>query len=397
MTGFSIPFNKPSIVGKEFEYLADAVQRGQLSGDGHYTRLCSTLLQQLTETPTALLTHSCTAALEMAAILCDLGPGDEVIMPSFTFVSTANAVALRGAVPVFVDIDPETLNIDPTCVRAAITLRTKAIFAVHYAGFPADMDALAKIAREHNLLLIEDAAQALGSTYKGRPAGSLGDMATFSFHETKNTISGEGGALTINRPELIERAEIIREKGTNRSRFLRGQVDKYIWVDIGSSFLPGELIAAFLYAQLEKADMIKSRRLALFDRYIEAFAGIAVQGRAQLPHIPQYTVGNGHMFYLMLQDQRDRDGFIDHMREAGINAVFHYVPLHTSPAGRKLGCFTKELPVTDEVSARLVRLPMFFALQEQIEEVITVAMSYLDDNHRAGIVHSYTGLAKAVF
>jgi dTDP-4-amino-4,6-dideoxygalactose transaminase len=262
MSGFEIPFNRPSVVGQEFAYVEDAIRRGQLSGDGHYTRACNALIEELTGSETALLTHSCTAALEMAAILCDLGPGDEVIMPSFTFVSTANAVVLRGAVPVFVDIDANTLNIDPTKVRSAITEKTKAIFAVHYAGYPADMDLLMEIARVHDLLVVEDAAQALGSTYKERLAGSLGDMAAFSFHETKNVISGEGGALTINRPELVERAEIIREKGTNRSRFLRGRVDKYTWVDLGSSFLPGELVSAFLYAQLEQSDAILARRKA---------------------------------------------------------------------------------------------------------------------------------------
>ena len=280
----SIPFNRPSLVGQELAFLEEALERGQLSGDGHFTRLCSARISELTASSAALLTHSCTAALEMAAILCDLQPGDEVIMPSFTFVSTANAVALRGAVPVFVDIDPRSLNIDPDRVEAAISPKTRAIFPVHYAGFPADMDRLEEIARAHGLMLVEDAAQALGSTYKGRPAGSLGDLAAFSFHETKNLISGEGGALTVNRPDLVERAEIIREKGTNRSRFLRGQVDKYTWVDIGSSFLPGELIAAFLYGQLEQEETIRRTRLSLFDRYETGFAD-AAQRELSLIHI----------------------------------------------------------------------------------------------------------------
>lgn len=379
MTSGTTPFNKPSLVGREIAYLQEAIDRGQLSGDGHFTRLSNARIAEMTGARCALLTHSCTAALEMAAILCDLEPGDEVIMPSFTFVSTANAVALRGAVPVFVDIDAQTLNMDPEKTAAAVTDRTKAIFAVHYAGFPADMDALAVIARDHDLLLVEDAAQALGSTYKGRPAGSLGDMAAFSFHETKNIISGEGGALTLMRPDLVERAEIIREKGTNRSRFLRGQVDKYTWVDIGSSFLPGELVAAFLYGQLEQAEAIKLRRLTLFDRYAEAFADLAGAGRVRLPVAPPDTTGNGHMFYLLLRDIEDRDAFIAHMRAAGIITPFHYVPLHSAPAGRKHARFIGNgLPVTDDISARLVRLPLFYGLEDGIEGVIEVAQRYFE-------------------
>jgi len=374
----TIPFNKPSIVGEELRYLQEAIARGQLSGDGHFTKACNTKIAEMTGARAALLTHSCTAALEMAAILCDLAPGDEVIMPSFTFVSTANAVALRGAVPVFVDIDPQTLNIDPEQAERAVTDRTRAIFAVHYAGFPADMDALARIAQEHDLFLVEDAAQALGSTYKGRKAGSLGDMAAFSFHETKNIISGEGGALTLMRPDLIERAEIIREKGTNRSLFLRGQVDKYTWVDIGSSFLPGELVAAFLYGQLEQAGEIAERRLWLFNRYAEAFADLADAGRVGLPHAPEVTTGNGHMFYLLMRDLDDRQAFIGHMRAAGILAPFHYVPLHSAPAGQRHARFHGNgLPVTDSISSRLVRLPLFYALGEGIEDVITTARAYL--------------------
>ncbi len=378
MSAGTTPFNKPSLVGKEIAYLQEAIERGQLSGDGHFTRACNARIAGMTGAKSALLTHSCTAALEMAAILCDLGPGDEVIMPSFTFVSTANAVALRGAVPVFVDIDAQTLNMDPEKVAAAVTAQTRAIFAVHYAGFPADMDALAVLARDHGLLLVEDAAQALGSTYKGRPAGSLGDMAAFSFHETKNIISGEGGALTLMRPDLVERAEIIREKGTDRSRFLRGQVDKYTWVDIGSSFLPGELVAAFLYGQLEQAEAIRTRRLALFDRYRAAFAELAAAGRVCLPVTPPGTTGNGHMFYLLLRDLGDRDAFIAHMRAAGITTPFHYVPLHSAPAGRKHARFIGNgLPVTDDIAARLVRLPLFYGLEEGVEGVIAAAREYL--------------------
>lgn len=372
-----IPFNKPAIINDELQRITAAIGHGQLSGDGVFTRACNKRIVELTGAEAALLTHSCTAALEMAAILCDLGPGDEVIMPSFTFVSTANAVVLRGAQPVFVDIDPLTLNIDPAAVERAITPRSRAIFAVHYAGFPVDMDRLSRIARDHGLILVEDAAQALGSTWRGRPAGSLGDIAAFSFHETKNIISGEGGALTLMRRDLVERAEIIREKGTDRSRFLRGQVDKYTWVDIGSSFLPGELIAAFLDAQLAQAEAIKLRRVAMFDRYAQAFADLAAEGRVRLPHVLEGAVGNGHMFYLMMRDIEDRDAFIAYMGAQGITTPFHYVPLHSAPAGRRYGRASGELPVTDDTSARLVRLPMFWALGDDIERVIDVARTAL--------------------
>ncbi len=373
-----IPFNRPSILGRELANVQTAVELGQLSGDGTFTRACNQRIVALTGAKAALLTHSCTAALEMAALLCNLVPGDEVIMPSFTFVSTANAVALRGAVPVFVDIDPHSLNIDPEAAARAVTARTKAIFAVHYAGYPAAMDRLAQVARDHNLLLVEDAAQALGSTLHGQPAGSLGDMAAFSFHETKNIVSGEGGALTLMRPELIERAEIIREKGTNRSRFLRGQVDKYTWVDLGSSFLPGELIAAFLAAQLDEAETIRAKRLALFARYAAGFADLEATGRVRLPHPPEGVTGNGHMFYLLLRDIDDRDGFIAHMRAAGIVTPFHYVPLHSAPAGLRYGRAEGKLGVTDDISARLVRLPMFWALNDtSVDQVIAKARHWL--------------------
>lgn len=379
-----IPFNRPSILGSELQNVQAAVDLGQLSGDGAFTRTCNQRIAMMTGSKAALLTHSCTAALEMAALLCDLAPGDEVIMPSFTFVSTANAVALRGAIPVFVDIDPATLNIDPEATARAVTPRTKAIFAVHYAGFPADMRRLAEIARDHGLMLVEDAAQALGSSLHGQPAGSLGDMAAFSFHETKNIISGEGGALTLMRPELIERAEIIREKGTNRSRFLRGQVDKYSWVDLGSSMLPGELIAAFLAGQLEKADAIRARRLRIFDRYAAGFADLEAAGRVRLPHLPVGVQGNGHMFYLLLRDIGDRDAFIAHMRAAGIVTPFHYVPLHSAPAGLRYGRADAALTVTDDISARLARLPMFWALEDhEVDEIVRMARDYLAPSGRA--------------
>ncbi|WP_295075863.1 dTDP-4-amino-4,6-dideoxygalactose transaminase [Tabrizicola sp.] len=374
----NIPFNRPSILGRELANVQAAVDLGQLSGDGTFTKACNQRIAEMTGANAALLTHSCTAALEMAALLCDLAPGDEVIMPSFTFVSTANAVALRGAVPVFVDIDPETLNIDPEAAARAVTSRTKAIFAVHYAGFPAAMDRLAETARDHGLMLVEDAAQALGSTLNGRAAGSLGDMAAFSFHETKNIISGEGGALTLMRSDLIERAEIIREKGTNRSRFLRGQVDKYTWVDLGSSMLPGELIAAFLAGQLDMAEAIRARRLAIYDRYCAGFADLEDVDRVRMPHVPQGVSGNGHMFYLLLRDIEDRDAFIAHMRAGGVVTPFHYVPLHSAPAGLRYGRADGPLPVTDDTSARLARLPMFWALEDDgVDEIIALARDYL--------------------
>ena len=378
-----IPFNKPALAGKEIKYIRDAVKRGQLSGDGFYTFECQKLIEQITSSPKALLTHSCTAALEMAALLCDLKPGDEVIMPSFTFVSTANAVALRGAVPVFVDIEPETLNIDPKRVIEAITPKTRAIFAVHYAGFPADMDALQEIAIEaNNSFLIEDAAQALGSTYKGRPCGALGDLATFSFHETKNISSGEGGALTINKRDFFERAEIIREKGTNRSSFFRGQVDKYTWVDVGSSYLPGELNAAYLLAQLEITAAIGAERIRLFNRYMAAFSSLEQLDRIRLPRTPPESEGNGHMFYLLMQNLDDRMAFINHMRDSNIITPFHYVPLHSSPAGVLHTRHVGSLDNTTRISEVLVRLPMFFELGSDIEKVIDIAIKYFKINRK---------------
>lgn len=365
-----IPFNLPSFVGNELEYITKAIELGQLSGDGQFTKLCSQSIVAQTGAQDALLTHSCTAALEMAAILADIQPGDEVIMPSFTFVSTANAVALRGGVPVFVDIDPLSLNLCPEQTRLAVTSRTKAVFAVHYASVIAEMDALAGICADHGLLLVEDAAQAFGATFKGRKAGSFGDLAAFSFHETKNIVSGEGGALTINRPDLIERAEIIREKGTNRSRFMRGKVDKYTWVDIGSSFLPGELIAAFLYGQLEKVAQVTDRRRAICERYTTGLATLAEGGRVRLPAPMPDRVGNGHMFYLLLKDRRDRDSFIAAMNAAGITTPFHYVPLHSAPAGQKYGRVDGSMTVTDQVSDSLVRLPLYFKMTDADQDAV---------------------------
>lgn len=373
----TIPFNRASLVGNEIEHILDAVRRGQLAGDGEFSHRCSKLLQQQLGVNRVFLTHSCTAALEMAAILCDLCPGDEVIMPSFTFVSTANAVALRGATPVFVDIDPETLNIDPAAVATAITDHTKAIFAVHYAGFPSDMDPLFEIGSKHGVLVVEDAAHALGSTYKGRPVGSLGDLATFSFHETKNVISGEGGALVVNREDLVERAEIIREKGTNRSQFFRGEVDKYTWVDIGSSFLPGELIAAFLLGQLQAQDEIQARRRSVFNAYQEAFQCLEEKTNIALPKVPPYCEGNAHMFYFLMESESKRAEFISYMKSNGIMTPFHFVPLHSAPAGKRFGRTCGDLSVTNRVSERLVRLPMYYDMGDDVEKVIETAFRAL--------------------
>lgn len=369
-----IPFNRPPVLGPELENLAEVLNNRKLSGDGPFTQRCSRLLQERLGASKVLLTHSCTAALEMAAILCDLEPGDEVIMPSFTFVSTANAVVLRRAVPVFVDINPLTLNIDPAAIEPAITARTRAIFVVHYAGVPCEMDAINAIAKRHGLIVVEDAAQALGSFYKGRPAGALGAMAAFSFHETKNAVSGEGGALVLTEAAYAERAEIIREKGTNRSRFLRGQVDKYTWVDIGSSYLPSELIAAFLLPQLEHTQAINAERLAVWRDYHEAFAELEARGRLRRPIVPADVEHNGHLYYLLLRDVADRDDLIERMRQRGIAAAFHYVPLHSSPAGRRYGRSNGSLEVTDDVSARLVRLPIYHDMEEESGAVIRAAL-----------------------
>ena len=362
-----IPFNKPFTIGDELANIVDAVARGHLSGDGHYTRLCHRWLEQQLGAQRALLTHSCTAALEMAAMLCDLAPGDEVIMPSYTFVSTANAFVLRGAVPVFVDIRADTLNIDEALIEAAITPKTRAIVPVHYAGVPCEMDTILRIAARHGLLVVEDAAQAVLSEYKGRQAGAIGQLGCLSFHETKNVISGEGGALLINDPALIERAEVIREKGTNRSKFFRGEVDKYTWVDIGSSFLPSELIGAFLWAQLQRAGDIIAKRRRLCAVYREALQPLADENLLDLPQPePEGTTGNGHMFYLLTRNASARSALLAHLKAMGVYAVFHYVPLHASPAGRRFGRAHGALPVTEDLADRLVRLPLYFDLDEAV-------------------------------
>lgn len=363
-----IPFNKPYLTGKELHYIAEAHARSQLAGDGYFTKKCNAWLEERSGCQRALLTHSCTAALEIAAILADIQPGDEVIMPSYTFVSTANAFVLRGGVPVFVDIREDTLNIDERLIEEAITPRTKAIVPVHYAGVACEMDTIMAIARNHNLLVIEDAAQAVMATYKGRPLGSIGDLGCYSFHETKNIISGEGGALLINNLAFVDRAEIIREKGTNRSLFFRGQVDKYTWVDIGSSYLPGELIAAFLWAQMEEAETITANRLQLWNLYHQAFQNQEVAKRFRRPIIPEVCQHNAHMYYLLLHDLQDRSLFISSMAKSGVNCVFHYIPLHASAFALKQMNNPMSLPVTESLADRLVRLPLWIGLE--IEDVI---------------------------
>ncbi len=365
-----IPFNRPELAGSELDYIKQAVEEGHLSGDGRFTKRCHALLEQMTGSPKALLTHSCTAALEMSALLADIGAGDEVIMPSFTFVSTANAFVLRGAIPVFVDVRSDTLNLDERLVEAAITSRTKAIVAVHYAGVSCDMDVLTQIASRHGLLLIEDAAQGVGSTYRGRALGAIGQLGAVSFHETKNVISGEGGALLINDERFAERAEIIREKGTNRSAFFRGYVDKYTWVDLGSSFLPSEIVAAFLCAQLESESDLTARRLSSWNTYHESFADLEARGLLRRPVVPADCQHNGHMYYVLLPSLAERQAVIQGLKAEGVASVFHYVPLHSTPAGVRFGRAHGTLPNTDRAGDCLLRLPMWPSLESRISEVV---------------------------
>jgi dTDP-4-amino-4,6-dideoxygalactose transaminase len=372
-----IPFNKPYMTGKELWYVSQAHANGHLAGDGIFTKKCNAWLEDRIGCPKALLTHSCTAALEMAAILARIQPGDEIIMPSYTFVSTANAFALRGGVPVFVDIRPDTFNIDETLIEAAITPRTRAIVAVHYAGVGCEMDVIMSIAERYGLLVIEDAAQGIMSTYKGRPLGSIGHLGALSFHETKNIISGEGGALLVNDQSFADQAEITREKGTNRSLFFRGQVDKYTWVDFGSSYLPSELIAAFLWAQMEEADVITQRRLDIWDTYHNNFEISETQGKVRRPFIPAGCVHNAHMYYLVLPDLEKRTAFIATLRQQGIGTVFHYVPLDSSPMGEKFGRKSGALMQTQLLSERLVRLPLWLGLEEHQGEVIRRVLAEL--------------------
>jgi len=366
------------MTGKEFSYIAKAHENLILAGDGPFTKQCEAWLENKTKSKKVLLTHSCTAALEMAAILAGLKSGDEVIMPSYTFVSTANAFVLRGATPVFVDIRLDTLNIDESKIEAAITVHTKAIVPVHYAGVACEMDVIMDIADRHGLLVIEDAAQGIMSSYKGQPLGSIGHMGTLSFHETKNVISGEGGALLVNDMHFLERAEIIREKGTNRSQFFRGQVDKYTWVDIGSSYLPGEIIAAFLLAQLEDSKSITARRLAIWNDYHQGFSELEKKGTLHLPVVPNECSHNAHMYYILLDCLKTRTMLIKYMKDRGVATVFHYIPLHSSPAGKKYGRVSGDMKVTHEVSNQLLRLPLWLGLANKQDDIILQLKMFFD-------------------
>ena len=369
-----IPFNKPPYVGNEMKYIQDAISKRKICGDGEYTKKCNAWLEENTKTAKALLTTSCTHATEMAALLADIKPGDEVIMPSYTFVSTADAFVLRGAKAVFVDIRPDTMNIDETLIEDAVTSKTKAIVPVHYAGVACEMDTIMDIAKRHNLCVIEDAAQGVCSKYKGKPLGAIGDYGCYSFHETKNYSMGEGGALLISDDDNIERAEIIREKGTNRSKFFRGQIDKYTWVDAGSSYLPRELNAAYLWAQLEKSDVIFEDRMKTWNTYYAAFKELAEQEKIELPFVPEECEHNAHMFYLKTKDLEERTQFITYLKEREIAAVFHYIPLHTAPAGVKYGQFHGEDKYTTKESERLVRLPLYYDMTEEERDKVIEAV-----------------------
>ncbi|TXC88857.1 dTDP-4-amino-4,6-dideoxygalactose transaminase [Paraburkholderia azotifigens] len=370
-----IPFNWPNMTGKELHYIAEAHFNGRLAGDGPFTKRCHAWLEARTQCAKALLTHSCTAALEMAALLLDIEPGAEVIMPSYTFVSTANAFVLRGAVPVFVDVRNDTLNIDERLIESAITPRTRAIVPVHYAGVACEMDTIMAIAARNGLKVVEDAAQGVMATYKGRALGSIGDLGAYSFHETKNVISGEGGSLLVNDPQLTPRAEIIREKGTDRSRFFRGEVDKYTWQEVGSSFLPGELTAAFLWAQFEEADKITERRMLSWNRYHALLESFEAKGVLRRPILPKECQHNAHMYYVLLSSEVNRQAVLDDFRRNEISSVFHYVPLHSSPGGLKYGRAHGDLSITDSVSERLVRLPLWVGLTEAQQDKVVNTLS----------------------
>lgn len=361
----NIVFSKLHTTGKELEYLAQAIQSGQIAGDGGFTKKCQTWLEAEIGCTKALLTHSCTAALEMAAILAEIQPGDEVILPSYTFVSTANAFVLRGGIPVFVDVRPDTLNLDESKIEAAITPRTKAIVPVHYAGVGCTMEKIMAIAQRHNLIVIEDAAQGICASYQGQPLGSYGHMAAFSFHATKNIVCGEGGALVINDPHLVKRAEIIWEKGTNRSQFFRGEVDKYTWVDVGSSYLPSDLIAAVLWTQLQQSEIITSRRLQIWHTYHKAFAELERQQVIRRPQISSSSQHNAHIYYLLMNNLEERIHVLSELKSKGIQATFHYVPLHNSPAGRRFGRIGSSMHITEDISDRILRLPLSASLSNQ--------------------------------
>ncbi|HSW68665.1 MAG TPA: dTDP-4-amino-4,6-dideoxygalactose transaminase [Gammaproteobacteria bacterium] len=371
----NIPFNKPFLTGREIQYINEAHLSGKLSGNGAFTERCETWLENKMGCQKALLTHSCTAALEMAAILLDIKSGDEIIMPAYTFVSTANAFALRGGIPVFVDIRPDTLNIDETKIEAAITPKTRAIVPVHYAGVGCDMDVIMAIAKKHQLFVIEDAAHGIMSTYKNRMLGSIGHMGTYSFHETKNIMSGEGGALLVNDSQFLERAEILREKGTNRTQFFRGETNKYTWMDVGSSFLPSELTAAFLWAQMEEAENITDHRLSLWNVYHAAFKDLAEKNNFRRPIVPLECQHNAHMYYLLLPTLAKRTEFMMHLKNQGINTVFHYVPLHQSPAGRLYSRTDNELTITMDLADRIVRLPLWLGMEELMEYIVRQVVS----------------------
>lgn len=372
-----ITFNAPTYTPKTLDYIKDVFSEKHASGDGKYTKKVHDWFKKNLDCKQALLVNSGTAALEMAAILADLQPGDEVIMPSYTFCSTANAFVLQGAVPVFVDIRPDTLNIDETKIEQAITNKTKAIVPVHYAGVACEMDVIMDIAKRHNLLVIEDAAQAFDSFYKGKPLGTIGDMGCFSFHETKNIMSGEGGLFVTNNERLAERAEIIREKGTNRSKFFRGQVDKYTWVDKGSSYLPSDIVAAYLYSVLEISDKIQAKRISVWQKYYNAFESLETQGYIRRPIIPESCTNNAHMFYLLFNDLETRTKFIAYLKENNIYAPFHYIPLHSAPAGENYCKTPSAMNITNKISDTLVRLPMFYDItDEQLEKVIKTVLNF---------------------
>ncbi len=381
-----IPFNWPYMTGKELYYIAEAHFNGSLAGDGPFTKRCHSWIEKSSGSTKALLTHSCTAALEMSALLLDIQPGDEIIMPSYTFVSTANAFVLRGGVPVFVDIREDTLNIDEKLIESAITSRTKAIAVVHYAGVGCEMDTIMRIARRYSLRVVEDAAQGVMASYKGRALGSIGDLGTYSFHETKNVISGEGGALLVNDPKMSLRAEIIREKGTDRSRFFRGEVDKYTWQEVGSSFLPGELIAAFLWAQLQEADRITKVRVASWQRYHDLLEPLEAKGLLRRPVVPEECQHNAHMYYVLLAPEIARQAVLNKFKKNEINAVFHYVPLHLSPAGQKYGRTDGSLELTTRQADRLIRLPLWMGLSdEQQDKVVQVLCNSIASGNNSRI------------
>lgn len=375
-----ISFNVPPYVGKELDYVKQAVDSHKICGDGQFTKKCNAWMEERFHAKKVMLTTSGSTALDMAALLCGIKPGDEVILPSFTFSSTANAFVLAGAKLVFVDIRPDTMNIDETLIERAITDKTKVIVPVHYAGVACEMDTIMDIAARHGLLVVEDAAQGVMSTYKGKALGTIGDFGCYSFHETKNYSMGEGGAIVINNEAYIEKAEILREKGTNRSMFFRGQVDKYTWVDFGDSYLPSEINAAYLWPQLEMADEINENRLASWNRYYEAFKPLADEGKVELPVIPEGCVHNAHMFYLKLANVQQRTAFINFLKERGVNSVFHYVPLHSAPAGLKFGRFFEEDKYTTKESDRLTRLPMYYRLaQDDQDQVIFAAKAFFEN------------------